>query len=96
MGTTNFNSYFFGCIVVLTTKYHFWLTKLVSLQKIILPEDLFANLTNLYTIEGEKTPKTPLFLQDASDMTIEKCLLSIAVTHFTLSSLHDTYFDRDF
>lgn len=60
MGTTNFNSYFFGCIVVLTTKYHFWLTKLVSLQKIILPEDLFANLTNLYTIEGGKNPKNTI------------------------------------
>lgn len=34
MGTSNFNSYFCGCIIVLTTKYHLWFSKLVSLQKI--------------------------------------------------------------
>lgn len=92
MGTSNFNSHFFGYIIVLTTKYHFWLSKLVSLQKIILPEDLFANLTIFCTIEEGK----PLFLLDTPDMTIEKCLLLIVVTQFTLSSFHDTYFDKDF
>lgn len=34
MGTSNFTSYFCGCITMLTTKYHFWFSKLVSLQKI--------------------------------------------------------------
>lgn len=86
--TSNFNSYFLGCIIVLTTKYHFWLSKPVSLQKMMLLEDLLANWTIkvFYTIE-----KKPFFLQDASDITIEKCLLlhcsniGIWQTHFTLS-----------
>lgn len=70
-GTSNFNSYFFGCITVLTSKCHFWLSKLVSLQKVILLEDLFANYENFL----HNSKKMPFFLQDASDITIEKCLL---------------------
>lgn len=90
MGTSNFNSYVLGCITVLTTKYYFWLSKLVSLQKMVLLEHLFANWTMkiFYTI---KEKKKPFSLQDASDITIEKCLLlhcsniGVRQTHFTLS-----------
>lgn len=51
MGTSSFN--FLGCIVVLTTKYHFWLSKLVLLQKMILLEDLLVTQTMkiFYTIK---------------------------------------------
>lgn len=82
MGTSNCNSYFLGSI--LTTKYNFWFSKLVSWQKLLYQRIICKRNYKICLSNW----KMPFFLQDASVIAIERCFLM----QFSNIGIRQTYF----